>query len=328
VPDGPMGSAPSGRGSARRYVGAAGQHVGVAFLALLAAVAARLPVGLTHRVARLVGTAWYMLAPRDRALARGNLSRVCAWLVATGRASPRARAAVRDPRALDHLVRDAFGHRARYYLEVLIAGRYDRDHLERHVALDDPALVDRVLADPGPLLVIGLHFGGLELPALYLTAVRGRRVVAPMETLTNAPLQAFLARSRAHSGVTIVPTRGSRADLERAVAAGDAIGLVADRDVTGPGVAIELFGAPARLPAGPGLFAAGHSIPAFVAGARRTGWGDYAALVVPLDAPPPGSHRDRVTAFLQQTARAFETIIADAPEQWWSVFLPIWGKAK
>jgi lauroyl/myristoyl acyltransferase len=303
------------------------QRAGAAALSLLSGVACRLPVGLLHRAAHAVGGGWYLVAPGDRELARANLGRVCRWLDENGTASPRVRAAARDARALERLVRQAFGHRARYYLEVAMAGRYDQAHLERHVTLDDPELVDRLITAPGALLVVGLHFGALELPALYLTAVHGIRVVAPMETLANRHLQAWMERSRAHSGVLIIPTRGARAELERALRRGDTVGLVADRDVAGSGLPTGLFGAPTRLPAGPGIFTADRAVRGFVAGARRTGWGDYRVAVVPLEPPSGGSARERALESTERIARAFERIIAAAPEQWWSIFMPLWEDA-
>ena len=67
----------------------------------------------------LVGAASYLAQPDRRDLVRRNLTRICTWLVAEGRATPRVARAVRDPKAMDRLVRDAFGHHARYYLELL-----------------------------------------------------------------------------------------------------------------------------------------------------------------------------------------------------------------
>jgi lauroyl/myristoyl acyltransferase len=225
-------------------------------LAACSSLVTALPDGPLHRLAQVLGAGWYLVAPRQRALARANLRRVCQWLDANELASPRVAAAARDRAALERLLVDAFGHRARYYLEVAGSGRGDRAFLARHVMLDDPGAVERLLGPGHPALVLGLHLGALELPARYLTVVLGRRAVAPMETLRNRPLQAYLARSRGRSGVAIVPARGSRRALERALADGDVVALIADRSVAGPGVPIRLFGAPARLPAGPGLLAA------------------------------------------------------------------------
>ena len=40
--------------------------------------------------------------------------------------------------------------------------------------------------------------------------------------------------------------------------------------------------------------------------------------------PAEGTRRERVTATMTGLAAAFEELIADAPEQWWAVFFPIW----
>ena len=292
----------------------------------LSSIVARLPPGLLHRVAHLVGAGWYLVAPRQRDLARANLRRVCGWLDANGIATPRVRAAAHDPRALEQLLRDAFGHRARYYLEVAMNVRVDRAFLEQHLSFAEPELVESVLGRPGPAIVIGLHLGALEMPAQYITVVRGRRAVAPMETLRNAALQAYLERTRGRTGVEIIPARKARPALQRALARGDLVGLIADRAVGGPGVPVQLFGAPARLPAGPGVLAVETGVPAYAAAVTRVGWSAYRASVVPLAAPPEGSRHERARAFTEQMARAFERLVAQAPEQWWSIFQPIWDR--
>jgi lauroyl/myristoyl acyltransferase len=40
--------------------------------------------------------------------------------------------------------------------------------------------------------------------------------------------------------------------------------------------------------------------------------------------PAEGTRRERVTAYLAAQARAFERQVARAPEQWLSVFHPLW----
>jgi hypothetical protein len=40
--------------------------------------------------------------------------------------------------------------------------------------------------------------------------------------------------------------------------------------------------------------------------------------------PAEGTRRERVTAYLEAEAHAFERFVAAAPEQWLAVFHPIW----
>ena len=57
---------------------------------------------------------------------------------------------------------------------------------------------------------------------------------------------------------------------------------------------------------------------------RRAGDGHFRGKIVPIDVPAEGTRRERVTATMTRLAAAFEDLIADAPDQWWAVFFPIW----
>jgi hypothetical protein len=57
---------------------------------------------------------------------------------------------------------------------------------------------------------------------------------------------------------------------------------------------------------------------------RRAGPGRYRGKLIPIDVPADGTRRERVTATMTHLAAAFETLIADAPDQWWAIFFPIW----
>ena len=47
-------------------------------------------------------------------------------------------------------------------------------------------------------------------------------------------------------------------------------------------------------------------------------------LVWVVDVPLDGTRRERVTITMTRLAAAFEELIADAPDQWWAIFFPIW----
>jgi hypothetical protein len=47
-----------------------------------------------------------------------------------------------------------------------------------------------------------------------------------------------------------------------------------------------------------------------------------------LDLPRQAARRAWTRAFLEAEARAFERVIADAPEQWWTIFFPIWDEPR
>ena len=303
-------------------------RVAARLLLIIAAVLRHLPDRLLHRLAHRVGGLLHATQGRRRALVRANLARVCTYLAAQGLGGPRVAAAAAGVPALDRLVRDAFGHYVRAYLEGAIVPTYDGPHLGERVRPDDPNLAERAMGVAGSgqrkLIFVGLHFGAIELPAMWAVRVRGLRLTSPMETVAHASLQAYFQRTRGAAGLRLVPTDGAGRVLSERLAAGEAIAIVADRVVAGAGARVQFFGAPARLPLGPAVLALESGAPAWAVATRRSGWGEYRAELEQIELPADGTRRERLAGFLANQARAFETLIAVAPEQWWAVFFPIW----
>jgi lauroyl/myristoyl acyltransferase len=275
-------------------------------------LAAHLPERPLIRLAELGGVLWYRLTPGRAAQARRNLRQV---LGALGRPA--------DPASVERHVRAAYRHHARYYLEVARTPALRARDLDERILLETPDVVADAFSPGRAVIFVGLHFGAIELPALYL-ASRVGGAVAPMETIDAPALQAYFVRTRGAAGVRIVGLREARRELLRALRDGVSVGLVGDRDLTGGGTRTELFGAPAALPLGPAMLAVESGAPLYVVGVRRAGPGRYRGRLEPVAVPPDGSRRERVAATTAAIARAFERIVADAPEQWWAVFFPIW----
>jgi KDO2-lipid IV(A) lauroyltransferase len=286
-------------------------------------LACHLPEGPLVRLAEFAGDAWYHLAPKRAAQARRNLQRVCWALAGDELGTPAARAAADDPRALERLVRAAFRHSARYYLEVARTPSLTPGELERRLVVETPEVVAEAFGSGRPVIFVGLHFGAIELPALFLASRIGG-AVAPMETIEDDDLQAFFVRTRGAAGVRIVGLTEARRELLRALRDGVSVGLVGDRDLTGGGLPIPLFGAPANLPLGPAMLAVESGAPLYVVGVRRTGPTRYRGGLEAIPVPADGTRRERVTAAMTALAAAFERTVATAPEQWWAVFFPIW----
>jgi KDO2-lipid IV(A) lauroyltransferase len=172
-----------------------------------------------------------------------------------------------------------------------------------------------------------MHFGAIEVPGLWATKTLGAHITAPMETIGDPGLQAYFERARAETGMNVVPVEGAAAQLRAALERDEMVALVADRPVGGVGSTVELFGAPARLPAGPAVLADESGAPAWLIVTRRSGWTQYRSRIELIKPAPQASgetRRERLAAFLEAEARAFERAVADAPEQWWTVFFPIW----
>ncbi len=326
-PGGAIDSARLGAMSGDTQTDAAGtiaQRIRAGLIAAVSWLACRLPEAPLVALANLVGDLWYRLAPARAARGRRNLRRVCAWLAARETGSTQARAAADDPVALERLLRVAFRHQARYYLEVARTPAMGADYIRDRLAVETPDVVGEAFATPGPIIFVGLHFGAIELPALFLAQRSAKVATGVMETIDDPPLQRYFVRSRGSVGIRIVGLREARRELTGALRRGEPVGLVSDRDLTGGGIEVPLFGAPAPLPVGPALLAMETGAPVYLATVRRTGTGRYRGRLEHVPLPAIGTRRERVTAYLEAEARAFEHAIALAPEQWWAIFFPIW----
>jgi KDO2-lipid IV(A) lauroyltransferase len=300
------------------------QRVRARAIAAAARLLVVLPEGPVNALGDAVGELWYRLAPGRAERARRNYRRVAEHLVVRGLGGARIRAAATHDGALERIVRLAFRHAVRYYLDMARLPNRSSADLERRLIVETPETVQDAFGIPGPLLFVAMHFGAVEYPALFAVARTGRHVVAPMETVGDPALQAWLVQTRGSVGVEIVTLREARRALTAALSRGGTAGMVADRNVAGGTVDVPFFGATAPLPMGPGLLAVEHGLPIWVAAVRRASGGRYRGQLRRVDVPTEGTRRARVTAAVTGVAAAMEEAIAEAPEQWWSAFAPVW----
>ena len=307
---------------------ARGRTLGRRLRARAVVVAAWLACQLPERpllaFADLIGQLWYRLAPDRRRRAARNLARVARWLAEHDMGSPEVRAAARDRRALARLVRDAFRHSVRYYVQLARAPIVDRAYLDRWLVLEDEAAVNAALDAPGGKLFVGLHIGWFELPALIAVARSGRPAIVPSETVPDPDMQAYMVATRRRMGLELVELSAAKRLLRDALVNGETVGILGDRDITGGGIEVDFFGAPAPLAAGPALLALETGVSPYVFGVWRDANDVYHADLQQIPFPVEGTRRERVTAWLEAEARAFERFVAEAPAQWLAIFHPIW----
>lgn len=293
-------------------------------MSALVAVVALLPDPVAEAGIAAVGELWYRLAPGRAAVARGNLAHVVAALAADGRGSQRARAAAGDPAALERLVAEAFRYSVRFYVETARWKSVERD-VRQKLVIDTPEAVEAAFAGRTPMVMATMHFGSLAGAAVVLAERSSLPVTAPMETIVDPELQRVVARLRRRTGARIVGLTTARRELRAALARGEAVGIIADRDITGGGVDVPLFGLPAPLPIGPAFLSVESGAPLHVAAVRRTPDGYRGGLVTLARPPAELPRRARVEALMAAEAAAFETFVAAAPGQWWAACYPIWN---
>jgi lauroyl/myristoyl acyltransferase len=275
------------------------------------------------RLADVVGGISYRASSGRRDQSRRNLRRIVEWMAANGRGSEAYRRAAGDPKALEELVKSSFRNHIRYYVEMARAPKCTNAWVAERMIVENLGEVDEWLTERRALIVIGMHFGAIEMPGFYAVNRLGE-IVAPMETVSNARIQRYVFSTRATNGVRIVSLEAAGAELLGALRRNEPVGLIADRDITGAGLEVEMFGGKTKIPAGPMFLAAETGAPMYLSSVRRARPGHYLGKVWQMPAPVGANRRERMRSVARDEARVFEEIIIDAPEQWLALFHPIW----
>jgi len=295
--------------------------------ALLVLAALKLLLHMPERpawaLARLAGRVSYRTSSARRNRARRNLRRVVEWMAANDQGAESYRAAAADPKALEALVRSIFINHAYYYVELARAPKFTAAWVNARLEDETPNEVEAWLAPGRAMILIGLHFGAIEVPGIFAIHRVGK-IVGPMETVANARIQRYILSTRAAIGTRIVTLEEAGLELLAALRRNEAVALVADRDLTGGGIEVQLFGAPTKIPAGPAILAAETGVPAYMSAVRRVGPGRYRGALRELPPAAGANRRERSRAVAREEARLFERFIIDAPEQWLALFHPIW----
>lgn len=270
-----------------------------------------LPESIGRRMFALAGTAAFHVAPRARGVVEANLAAV----LGTERGSP----------LLHEATRDAFLSYARYW--------YDTFHVR---ALPDAEFMRRVRAEGGHHLARAVaegrgavaalpHMGNWDVGGKWVH-LSGWRITAVAELLRPERLFRLFVRHREALGMGIVPLHDATSvgqELAHRLQDNEVIALVADRDLKGTGVEVEMFGATRRMPAGPALLALLADAPLVPCAVYDTEDGWVIVIDQPLEIERTEHLRSDVTALTRRLAGAFERAIAAAPTQW-HMFQPAW----
>ena len=285
----------------------------IAYLAYAGAarLARMLPTKLGRAVFRAAGMAAFHVGGRTRAAVAANQARVI------GRP-------VDDPLVVAS-TRDAFRRYARYWYDSFAIGAWRAEDVAQAFTWEgDEHLFDFHRQGRGIIAVLP-HLGNWDASARAM-ADRGLPMVAVAERLRPDELFQLFVRQREEYGIEVVGL-GSNGSVGRALttalADGKLVGLLADRDLTGRGVEVQMFGATRRVPAGPAMLALSTGAPIVVVGTYETPSG-WRGVVWPLAMPElVGDRRTDARAISQAIADAFERLISASPSDW-HVFEPAW----
>jgi KDO2-lipid IV(A) lauroyltransferase len=249
---------------------------------------------------------------RRRAIVRANLQPV-----------------VGDGPALDDAVKDAFVQYGRYWMETFrmqdltseeLAERFGGEGLETLARVHELGR-GGVLATP--------HLGNWDAGGRWVAERWPLTVV--VEVLRPKMVFDRFVEHRRSLGMTIVPLmKGGDATAKcmEKIREGEYVALVSDRDLSGSGVPVRMFGRTTKMPAGPAVLSLRAGVPLVPACIYQLPDGTWRAWVMdPIDGGVTGETKENVALLTQRLAESFEKLIAREPSQW-HAFSRMWLDAE
>lgn len=223
--------------------------------------------------------------------------------------------------------RECFVLYGRYWYETFALRTMSPEEVDRRFSVVGLEHVDRALEKGRGIVLTLPHMGNWDAAGHWL-CIKGYRMTAVAEELKPQSVFELFLRHRRALGMGIVPlstTANVGPKLVELLGENQIITLVADRDLTGRGVVVEMFGAPRRLPAGPAYLSLSAGTPLSVCAVFTTPIGWHTIIGPPVEIERRGVMREDVTALTKVIAAGFERYIASSPPDW-HMFQPAWDK--
>ncbi|MGH2680929.1 MAG: phosphatidylinositol mannoside acyltransferase [Actinomycetota bacterium] len=268
-----------------------------------------LPVRTGRSAYEGAGRLFYRLAAGPRAVVAANQSQVL------GRAP--------DDPLVQASTREAFALYGRYWFDTFNVLGWSDERVAASFRFEGVELVEKGLADGKGVVIALPHTGNWDVGGLAM-AIRVAPVVSVAEHLKPEPLFELFLEHRQRLKMDIIDLASDHVgrQLTQRLEANRIVALVADRDLSGGGVEVEMFGRTRRMPAGPALLALSSGAP-LLSGPTFTTKDGWAEIITEVSIEPTGRRKDDIIALTRALAASFEEAIASAPSDW-HLFQPGW----
>lgn len=174
---------------------------------------------------RVAGAGW----PRARRVAMINLRRAFGLERAPAR----------------RFTAEVFAHLGESIADGLQCARRRSAALDSLYRVEDPALAERLLADPRPKVFVMAHLGSWELAAAVVARRFGERGAAIARRVDNPFLDALVKRVRLERPGQWIEKRGATGEALARLRAGASVALLLDENGGRRGIFVDFFGRPA-----------------------------------------------------------------------------------
>lgn len=292
--------------NARRAAGETATYLVYRFMSWLGQI---LPARSGRSSYEKAGRLFYRLAARARATVAANQAQVLGRPI--------------EDTLVQASTREAFALYGRYWFDTFNVLGWTEEQVLDAFRFEGIEHVEKGLADGKGVVIALPHTGNWDVGGRAM-GIRVAPVVAVAEHLKPDRLFELFLEHRRRLRIDIVDLASDHVgrQLTQRLEQNRIVALVADRDLSGGGVEVEMFGRTRRMPAGPALLALSAGAP-LISGPTYTTREGWVEVLTPVSIEPTGRRKEDVIALTQALATAFERAIAAAPPDW-HMFQPAW----
>jgi lauroyl/myristoyl acyltransferase len=276
---------------------------------LMGGVAPLLPRRWGYWLAEQAGTVAYRLGLPSPAALRGNLHHV---LGTDG-----------DDHSVERTALDVYRNLAKNYYDLFCKHALSMEEATASIEVRGLPHIEEGLRDGRGLIVVSAHFGPFD--AVWMIGRRlNLHITAPAEHIEPERLYRYVCKLRDKEWITLLPVDRPLMGVVRALRRGELVAIGADRDITGSGIVVDFFGAPARLPDGAvqlALRTGANLLTCFAV--RQPDNSAVLEVEPPLQLERTGDFEQDVLVNVRKVAARMEDWIGRYPGQW-LVLYPIW----
>lgn len=219
--------------------------------------------------------------------------------------------------------REAFALYGRYWFDTFNVLGWSDERVMDSFRFEGAEHVEKGLADGKGVVIALPHTGNWDVGGRAM-GLRVAPVVSVAEHLKPDRLFELFLEHRRQLGMEIIDLSSDHVgrQLTQRLEQNRIVALVADRDLSGGGVEVEMFGRTRRMPAGPALLALSSGAP-LLSGPTYTTREGWVEVLTPVTIESTGKRKDDIIALTRALAAAFERAIAAAPPDW-HLFQPGW----
>jgi phosphatidylinositol dimannoside acyltransferase len=268
-----------------------------------------LPVRSGRTAYEQAGRLFYRLAAGPRAVVAANQAQVL------GRPA--------DDALVQASTREAFALYGRYWFDTFNVLGWDDAAVAAAFRFEGIEHVEKGLAEGKGVVIALPHTGNWDVGGRAM-AIRVAPVVSVAEHLKPERLFTLFLEHRRQLQMDIIDLASDHVgrQLTQRLEENRIVALVADRDLSGGGIEVELFGRTRRMPAGPALIALSSGAP-LISGPTFTTRDGWVEVLSEVTIEPTGRRKDDIVALTRALAASFEKAIASAPSDW-HLFQPGW----